>query len=86
MMQLLLSYMGDNQKNTIVNLKDKTGLNPLLYAVKYDNMAMIQTLLKERAIDIDFQDLVIILYLFIAPILLSFFVEQRYFFTLCSHS
>ena len=55
MMELLLNYLEDRQKN-IINMPDRTGLNPLLYAVKNDNLSLLQILLREKRINLDYSD------------------------------
>ncbi len=55
MMELLLNYLEDKNKN-VVDMPDKTGMNPLLYAVKNDNLPILQILLREKKINIDYAD------------------------------
>ncbi len=55
MMELLLNYLEDKYKN-VIDMPDKTGLNPLLYAVKNDNLPLLQVLLREKRINIDYAD------------------------------
>lgn len=53
MVELLLIHL--DSKN-LVNLPDKNGLNPLIYAVKSENMAIVELLVKEKYVNLDYQD------------------------------
>ena len=53
MMELLLQ--GLTQKN-LVNYPDKNGMNALFYAVKGENVPLLNVLLKEKTLDLDFKD------------------------------
>jgi ankyrin repeat protein len=56
-MELLLNYLDDKFKN-VIDLPDRTGMNPLLYAVKNENVPMLQILLREKKCNIDYPDTV----------------------------
>jgi ankyrin repeat protein len=53
MVQLLLSHL-DNKN--LVNVPDKNGLNPLIYAVKGENMPLVELLVREKYVNLDHQD------------------------------
>ena len=53
MVELLLIHL-DNKN--LVNIPDKNGLNPLLYAVKSECLPIVELLVKEKYVNLDFQD------------------------------
>lgn len=53
LIQILLLHL-DNKN--LVNIQDKNGLNPLIYAVKSENMAIVELLVKEKYVNLDHQD------------------------------
>ena len=57
MMELLLNYLGDRNKN-VVDMPDKTGLNPLLYVVKSGNLPVLKILLRAKFLNLDYIDVV----------------------------
>jgi ankyrin repeat protein len=54
MMELLLNNLDHN--NNLINMPDNSGLNPLLYAIKNTHINLLQVLLREKGINLDFQD------------------------------
>lgn len=52
-MEILLNSL---EQKSLVNMADKNGLNPLLYAIKNDNFQIMKVLLKEKNINLDHKD------------------------------
>jgi hypothetical protein len=44
------------EQKSLVNMADKNGLNPLLYAIKNDNFQIMKVLLREKNINLDHKD------------------------------
>ena len=53
MMEILLNNL---DQKSLVNLADKNGLNPLLYAVKTENIQVLRVILEQKSLNLDFQD------------------------------
>lgn len=53
MMSLVLSH---NEYRNLVNQPDSSGLNPLLYAVRYENLEILECLLNVNDLNLDYQD------------------------------
>lgn len=53
MIMLLLAHL-DNKN--LANIPDKNGLNPLIYAIKSENLPIIELLVNEKYVNLDHQD------------------------------
>jgi hypothetical protein len=57
MMELLLNYLEDRNK-PLVDKPDRTGQNPLIHVAKSGNMPLLKLLIREKDLNIDFEDIV----------------------------